>query len=65
MKLLHSPTGFGKETLQDVVDDVVFIQRLAGGCQLVGDAVHLGVVGSGGHVPFASVFDGGAEGNMP
>lgn len=53
--------GFLEDALQDVVDNVIFIQGLAGGCQLVGDAHHLGEVGSGGHVPFAGVFDGGTK----
>ena len=44
-----------------MVDDVIFIQGLAGGCQLVGDAHHLGEIGSSGHVSFAGVLDGRAE----
>lgn len=46
-----------KKTLQDVVDHIILIKRLAGGCKFVGDALHLGEVGRRRKVALAGMLE--------
>lgn len=46
LRLVHQP-------LENMRDDVIFIQRLPGCCQFVGEALHLGEVGGGRGVTLA------------